>query len=94
MPTPQIKLRLIVEGDEIYKIIGEAADNRTTIMDTDTIRIISQDKCSPALQNLYPQSDIAKRTYYSINNIIRDLLGVARTTFREKPSSIEISLNP
>lgn len=90
--TPEIEFRLVVGSGEIYKIIGVAADSRTSVMHTDIIRLISQNACG-ARPHLYPDSDVARGTYYSVENIVRDLLRVARTEFDRRNPCVDISFH-
>jgi hypothetical protein len=90
--TPQIEFKLIVGESEIYKIIGEAADSRTSVLYTDSIKIISQDAYN-ARKHLYPDSDVVRGTYYSIDNIVRGLLREARDEFSRENPHVEISFH-
>jgi len=74
--TPEIEFGLYVEGRCLYRLVGVSADSRTSVMHTDTIRIVMQEARDG--KNLYDPSYEQRKIAVSLPNVFQTFVDAAR----------------
>jgi len=90
--TPEIEFGLYIEDRFLYKLVGVAADSRTSVMHTDTIRIVKQEAYDG--QNLYDARYEQDRIALSLPHVFQKFIDAAREAreFSGKEPKIEVIL--
>ncbi|MBM3233705.1 hypothetical protein FJZ19_01285 [Candidatus Pacearchaeota archaeon] len=90
--TPEIEFGLYIEDRFLYKLVGVAADSRTSVMHTDTIRILKQEAYDG--KNLYEDRYEQQKMAVSLPHIFQRFIDAARKArkFFGKEPKIEVIL--